>query len=83
MGGEVSDPAPKAYAAELQALAGRIDHLATERGLSYYRLARRVGIAPSTIGRFLRGGSTRVLTMHQVADALDCDVVIEFRPRSR
>jgi transcriptional regulator with XRE-family HTH domain len=54
-----------------------------ERGLSQRELAELVGTTQSAIARLERGGRPpRIDTLLRIADALDCDLSVELRPRS-
>ncbi len=54
-----------------------------ERGLSQRGLAELVGTTQSAIARLERGGRPpRIDTLLRIADALDCDLSVELRPRS-
>jgi predicted transcriptional regulator len=52
-------------------------------GLSQRELAELVGTTQSAIARLERGGRPpRIDTLLRIADALDCDLAVELRPRS-
>jgi ribosome-binding protein aMBF1 (putative translation factor) len=54
-----------------------------ERGLSQRELAELTGTTQSAIARLERGGRPpRIDTLLRIADALDCDLAVELRPRS-
>ena len=54
-----------------------------ERGLSQRELAELVGTTQSAIARLERGGRPpRIDTLLRIADALDCDLSVELRPRA-
>jgi ribosome-binding protein aMBF1 (putative translation factor) len=53
-----------------------------ERGFSQRELAELVGTTQSAIARLERGGRPpRIDTLLRIADALDCDLAVELRPR--
>jgi transcriptional regulator with XRE-family HTH domain len=53
-------------------------------GLSLSHLARRVNTSPATLSRYENGWSRfEVSTLRKLATALDCDLVVELRPRPR
>ena len=53
-----------------------------EMGLSQRELAELVGTTQSAIARLERGGRPpRIDTLLNIADALDCDLVVELRPK--
>jgi ribosome-binding protein aMBF1 (putative translation factor) len=53
------------------------------RGLSQQELAELCGTTQSAIARFERGGRPpRIDTLMRIAEALDCELVVEFRPRT-
>jgi predicted transcriptional regulator len=55
-----------------------------ERGLSQRELAELTGTTQSAIARLERGGRPpRIDTLLRIADALDCDLAVELRPRSK
>ena len=54
------------------------------RELSQQELAELCGTTQSSIARFERGGRPpRVDTLLRVAEALDCELIVEFRPRTK
>jgi ribosome-binding protein aMBF1 (putative translation factor) len=54
------------------------------RGLSQQELAALCGTTQSAIARFERGGRPpRIDTLLRVAEALDCELLVEFRPRTK
>lgn len=54
------------------------------QGLSQRELAELTGTTQSAIARLERGGRPpRIDTLLRIADALECDLVVELRPRSR
>jgi ribosome-binding protein aMBF1 (putative translation factor) len=53
------------------------------RGLSQQELAELCGTTQSAIARFERGGRPpRIDTLMRIAEALDCELVVEFKPRT-
>jgi predicted transcriptional regulator len=53
------------------------------KGLSQRELAELVGTTQSAIARLERGGRPpRIDTLLNIAEALDCDLTVELRPRS-
>jgi len=53
-------------------------------GLSLSQLARRVNTSPATLSRYENGWSRfEVATLRKLATALDCELVVELRPRPR
>jgi transcriptional regulator with XRE-family HTH domain len=61
------------------------DHVAERRralGLSQTELADLVGTTQSAIARLESGGRPpRIDTLLRIAEALDCDLAVELRPR--
>ena len=54
------------------------------RGLSQAELAELTGTTQSAIARLESGGRPpRIDTLLRIAEALDCDLVVELRPRTR
>src|SRR5438046_5403958 len=54
------------------------------RQLSQQELAELCGTTQSAIARFERGGRPpRIDTLLRIAEALDCELIVEFRPRTR
>ena len=54
------------------------------RDLSQQELAELCGTTQSAIARFERGGRPpRIDTLLRIAEALDCELVVEFRPRTK
>jgi transcriptional regulator with XRE-family HTH domain len=55
-----------------------------ELGLSLTEAARRAGTSPATLSRYEHGWSRfETYTLRKLAAALDCDLTIQFRPRTR
>src|ERR671919_908283 len=55
-----------------------------EQGLSQRELAELTGTTQSAIARLERGGRPpRIDTLLRIAEALDCDLSVELRPRDR
>jgi predicted transcriptional regulator len=53
-----------------------------EQGLSQRELAELTGTTQSAIARLERGGRPpRIDTLLRIAEALDCDLAVELRPR--
>jgi predicted transcriptional regulator len=66
------------FAAIAQDVAERRQQL----GYSQRELAELVGTTQSAIARLERGGRPpRIDTLLRIADALDCDLAVELRPR--
>jgi transcriptional regulator with XRE-family HTH domain len=62
---------------------GRRAAEALERGLSQAELAELCGTTQSAIARLESGGRPpRIDTLLRVANALDCNLVVELRPRT-
>jgi transcriptional regulator with XRE-family HTH domain len=56
--------------------------LRQQRGLSQRELADLVGTTLSAIARLERGGRPpRIDTLLRIADALDCELVVDLKPR--
>jgi transcriptional regulator with XRE-family HTH domain len=54
------------------------------RDLSQQELAELCGTTQSSIARFERGGRPpKIDTLLRMANALDCELIVEFRPRTR
>ena len=54
------------------------------RGLSQAELAELTGTTQSAIARLESGGRPpRIDTLLRIAEALDCELVVELRPRTR
>jgi transcriptional regulator with XRE-family HTH domain len=66
------------------AIAEQVVEQRRVRGLSQQELALLCGTTQSAIARFERGGRPpRVDTLLRMAEALDCELVVQFRPRTR
>jgi transcriptional regulator with XRE-family HTH domain len=64
------------------AVADQVAERRQAQGLSQRELAELVGTTQSAIARLERGGRPpRIDTLLRIADALDCDLVVELRPR--
>jgi ribosome-binding protein aMBF1 (putative translation factor) len=54
------------------------------RNLSQQELAELTGTTQSAIARFERGGRPpRIDTLLRIANALDCELIVEFRARTK
>jgi ribosome-binding protein aMBF1 (putative translation factor) len=54
------------------------------RNLSQQELAELCGTTQSAIARFERGGRPpRIDTLLRISEALDCELVVELRPRTK
>jgi transcriptional regulator with XRE-family HTH domain len=66
------------------AIAGQVAERRAQLGLSQQDLARLVGTTQSAIARLERGGRPpRIDTLLKIAEALDCELAVELRPRER
>jgi transcriptional regulator with XRE-family HTH domain len=66
------------------AIANQVVEQRHARGLSQQELAKLCGTTQSAIARFERGGRPpRVDTLLRMAEALDCELVVQFRPRTK
>jgi predicted transcriptional regulator len=64
------------------AIAGKVTERRAAMGLSQRELAELVGTTLSAIARLERGGRPpRIDTLLKIADALECDLVVELLPR--
>jgi ribosome-binding protein aMBF1 (putative translation factor) len=64
-------------------IAGRVTEERMAKGLSQRELAELVGTTQSAIARLERGGRPpRIDTLLNIADALDCELVVELKPRT-
>ena len=64
------------------AIAEKVAERRQASGLSQRELAELVGTTQSAIARLERGGRPpRIDTLLRIADALDCDLVVELKPR--
>jgi transcriptional regulator with XRE-family HTH domain len=63
------------------------DHVAKQRkahGLSQKELAELTGTTQSAIARLESGGRPpRIDTLLRIAEALDCELIVELRPRTK
>jgi predicted transcriptional regulator len=63
-------------------IADRVAERRGAMGLSQRQLAELVGTTQSAIARLERGGRPpRIDTLLRIADALECDLVVELVPR--
>ena len=63
-------------------IAGRVAERRKELGLSQAELAELVATTQSAIARLESGGRPpRIDTLLRIAEALDCDLQVELRPR--
>ncbi|MDX6407705.1 MAG: hypothetical protein QOE13_776 [Gaiellaceae bacterium] len=64
------------------AVADKVAERRQGRGLSQRELAELVGTTQSAIARLERGGRPpRIDTLLRIADALECDLVVDLKPR--
>jgi len=64
------------------AVADQVAERRQAQGLSQRELAELVGTTQSAIARLERGGRPpRIDTLLRIADALECELVVELRPR--
>jgi len=64
------------------AVADQVADLRQQRVLSQRELAELVGTTQSAIARLERGGRPpRIDTLLRIADALDCELVVDLKPR--
>src|SRR5688572_27610558 len=65
-------------------IAQQVQEQRVARGLSQKELAELCGTTQSAIARLERGERPpRIDTLLRLADALDCELVVELRPRTR
>ena len=63
-------------------IAERVTEQRAAKGLSQRELAERCGTTQSAIARLERGGRPpRIDTLLRIAEALDCELVVELEPR--
>jgi predicted transcriptional regulator len=63
-------------------IAGKVAERRVEKNLSQRELAELCGTTQSAIARLERGGRPpRIDTLLRIADALDCDLLVELQPR--
>jgi predicted transcriptional regulator len=64
-------------------IADRVAERRIEKGLSQRQLAELCGTTQSAIARLERGGRPpRIDTLLRIADALECQLVVELIPRT-
>lgn len=65
------------------AIADQVADRRAERGLSQRELAERTGTTQSAIARLEAGGRPpRIDTLLRIAGALECELVVQLRPRA-
>jgi transcriptional regulator with XRE-family HTH domain len=65
-------------------IAEQVTEQRRARGLSQKELAELTGTTQSAIARLESGGRPpRIDTLLRIAEALDCELVVEFRPRTK
>jgi DNA-binding Xre family transcriptional regulator len=65
------------------AIADQVAARRAERGLSQRELAELTGTTQSAIARLEAGGRPpRIDTLLRIANALECELVVELRPRA-
>lgn len=64
------------------AIAEKVSERRVEKNLSQRELAELCGTTQSAIARLERGGRPpRIDTLLRIADALECELVVDLRPR--
>ena len=64
------------------AVADKVAERRQEKGFSQRELAEIVGTTQSAIARLERGGRPpRIDTLLRIADALECELVVDLKPR--
>jgi predicted transcriptional regulator len=64
-------------------IADKVSDRRVERGLSQRELAELVGTTQSAIARLERGGRPpRIDTLLRIAEALECELLVELVPRN-
>jgi transcriptional regulator with XRE-family HTH domain len=64
------------------AIADKVAERRQAKGFSQRELAEIVGTTQSAIARLERGGRPpRIDTLLRIADALECDLVVDLKPR--
>ncbi|MGH3049186.1 MAG: helix-turn-helix domain-containing protein [Gaiellaceae bacterium] len=64
-------------------IADRVAEQRLAKGLSQRQLAERCGTTQSAIARLERGGRPpRIDTLLRIAEALDCELIVELAPHS-
>ena len=65
-------------------IAERVTEQRLARGLSQQELAKLCGTTQSAIARLESGGRPpKIDTLLRIADALDCELEVELRPRTK
>lgn len=66
------------------AVAEKVAEQRQAKGFSQRELAELVGTTQSAIARLERGGRPpRIDTLLRIADALECDLVVDLKPRRK
>jgi predicted transcriptional regulator len=64
-------------------IAGKVAERRVAMNMSQRELAELCGTTQSAIARLARGGRPpRIDTLLRIAEALDCDLVVDLKPRS-
>jgi len=64
------------------AIAGKVSDRRTAIGMSQRELAELVGTTQSAIARLERGGRPpRIDTLLKIAEALECELIVDLKPR--
>jgi predicted transcriptional regulator len=65
------------------AIAEKVSERRNAKGMSQRELAELVGTTQSAIARLERGGRPpRIDTLLKIAEALECELIVELQPRS-
>ena len=60
-----------------------VEHALIDKGINKQEIAEKIGIHRNNFYRDLSTDNFKESRMREIADALDCDLVIELRPRSK
>ena len=67
----------------LELIAAQVTLRMADRALKQYVVAMEGQLATNTIRRIMQGKDHRVSNLAALAESMDCDLVIEIRPREQ
>jgi transcriptional regulator with XRE-family HTH domain len=62
-------------------LSDQIRRAVDASGLSRYRIAKKIGVAESTMSRFMAGSGLETSNLDRLADLLGVDIVVSKTPK--
>ena len=61
----------------------QVKKILIDKGITQKELAQKMGIAENNLSNILKRENIKTDTMQAIADALDCELVIELKPKTK